>query len=365
MKRIIQAVFIFCILLIFAFPILKFNRKGTISEKENRALAAKPTLFKDNNFNEKIFSEYDDYFADRFGGRNKLIELNNAVDKVLHANSLIANEMALQGQNGWFYFLEDGNNLNDFFKANLLDKNELASFKNKIENTMNWCDSNGIKYIFLICPNKHSVYPENYLFERPKGITRADQMTKIFDELNAPYIFPRDYLISKKTEFNYPLYYETDTHWNPKGAYLTSLLLRKKIQDFFPSANLPQLEYEVKIDSSMKAGDILPMLKIKNAKSTQVTLSPANQKIDNFYTYIKNEGRDGVHTKGADPTLPRAIIFRDSFFYALEPFVSPFFSEVEYHWRWFSEADKDYVLRYKPDIIIFEAVERYAPLIVK
>ncbi len=51
MKKIIQVVFILCILMIFAFPILKFNLKGTISEKENRALASKPTLFKDNNFN--------------------------------------------------------------------------------------------------------------------------------------------------------------------------------------------------------------------------------------------------------------------------------------------------------------------------
>ena len=365
MKKIIQIAFIICALLFFAFPILKFNRNGTISEKENRALAAKPILFKDKNFNEKIFSEYDAYFNDRFGGRNKLIVLNNAVNKLLHANSIIANGLALQGKSGWLYFLENGNNLNDFFKRNLIDKNELVSFKNKIEDTMNWCKANGIKCLFLICPNKHSIYPENYLFARPEGITRADQITKVFDELDAPYFFPRDYLISKKSEYNFPLYYETDTHWNPQAAYLVSQLMCEKIQNYFPNINFPQIEYETKIDYSMTMGDILPMLKIKEAKSTQVTLSPANQKIDNFYTYIRNEGRDDVHTKGADPTLPRAIIFRDSFFSALEPFVSPFFSEAEYHWRRFSKEDKDYVLQYKPDIIIFEAVERYAPLIVK
>lgn len=367
MKKIIQVVFITCALLALSLPILKFNRSGSISERENRTLAAKPNLFNENRFNKNFFSECDAYFTDRFGGRNILISINTVINKTLHANTVVANNMAVKGKDGWLYYINanDGNNLSDFLKTNLMSKEDLLDFKRRVNEAIAWCESNGIKCIFLICPNKHSIYPENYLFDRPEGFTRADQMTKIFDELNAPYIFPRDYLISKKTEFNYPLYYETDTHWNPKGAYLTSLLLRKKIQDFFPSANLPQLEYEVKIDSSMKAGDILPMLKIKNAKSTQVTLSPANQKIDNFYTYIRNEGRDGVHTKGADPTLPRAIIFRDSFFSALEPFVSPFFSEAEYHWRRFSEEDKDYVLQYKPDIIIFEAVERLAPSIIQ
>ena len=80
--------------------------------------------------------------------------------------------------------------------------------------------------------------------------------------------------------------------------------------------------------------------------------------------YLKNEGTNGVHTKGTNENLPRALIFRDSFFYALEPFISPMFSEAEYKWKQFNESDKEYILKYKPDIIIFEAVERYAPNIV-
>lgn len=54
-------------------------------------------------------------------------------------------------------------------------------------------------------------------------------------------------------------------------------------------------------------------------------------------------------------------MFRDSFFIALEPFVSPLFSEVEYVFKLFTEADKERILEYKLDIVIFEHVERYAP----
>ncbi|MBQ9627110.1 MAG: hypothetical protein IJR40_08040 [Treponema sp.] len=365
MKRIIQIIFITCAILALSLPILKFNRSGSISERENRTLAAKPNLFKENRFNKNFFSECDAYFTDRFGGRNILISINNAINKTLHA--VVANDLAIKGKDGWLYYINanDGNNLSDFLKTNLMSKEDLLDFKRRTNEAIAWCEANGIKCIFLICPNKHSIYPENYIFARPEGVTRADQITKVFDELDAPYFFTRDYLISKKSEYNFPLYYETDTHWNPHAAYLVSQLMREKIQNYFPNINFPQIEYERKIDYSMTMGDILPMLKIKEAKSTQVTLSPARQKIDNFYTYIKYEGRNGVHTKSADSTLPRALIFRDSFFSALEPFVSPFFSEAEYHWRQFSEADKDYVLQYKPDIIIFEAVERGATTIVQ
>ena len=70
-----------------------------------------------------------------------------------------------------------------------------------------------------------------------------------------------------------------------------------------------------------------------------------------------------VHTKGTDPSLPRAIIFHDSFFGALEPFVSPIFSEVQYKFKQFSEDEKSFILEYKPDVIIFEAIEWLADTI--
>ncbi|MDR1956427.1 MAG: hypothetical protein LBQ30_06190, partial [Treponema sp.] len=52
------------------------------------------------------------------------------------------------------------------------------------------------------------------------------------------------------------------------------------------------------------------------------------------------------------------IIFRDSFFTALEPFASAQFSSAEYIWRSFNESEKQYILANKPDIIIWEVVER-------
>jgi hypothetical protein len=79
---------------------------------------------------------------------------------------------------------------------------------------------------------------------------------------------------------------------------------------------------------------------------------------DTYYRYIKNEEQQGIITTNINKALPKVIVFRDSFFTALEPFTSSIFGETEYNWRWFNPTDKEYILENKPDIIIWEIVER-------
>ena len=362
MKTFLQNAFVFCALIVLFYPIIRFNKNAVVSEKENRNLATLPYILKDGRLNKNLFAEYSSYFNDRFGGRQHLIMLNDKLKRLLHANSLIFNDRAIKGKNDWYFYIDknDGNNLSDFYKTNLLSEAELSIFRSNVKNTANWCSKNGIKYIFLICPNKHSVYSEFYPFSRPGGKTRADQLTEVLSELEVDYIFFRDELLQHKADFDFPLYYETDTHWNTAGAFIAFGLLKNKIQSNFPAIEFPNIQYETKIEYSETAGDILPMLSVKKSHSTRPTMFPAGKSNSDFYDYTKNKGREGVITKGKNSKLPRALIFRDSFFSALEPFTSPLFSDAEYIWKTFSDQDKEYVLNYKPDLMIFEHVERYA-----
>lgn len=365
MKKFINCMFIFSFLLLLFLPIIKFNKDGMVSKKENRNLAELPIMFKNGHFNLDFFSEYDNYFADRFGGRNKLIAIDNIIQHAIMKGNYF-NEKAVMGKNGWLFYIseKDGNNLADYRKDNLLTYKELSSFKNKVNETITWCRDNNIPCIFLICPNKHSIYPENYPFDRPDGITRADQLISVLKSLNAAFVFSRDFIFLQKNNYNFPLYYETDTHWNQMGAYLSFKELKEKLHVFFKDTPFPDINYKSKISYNMNNGDLLSMLNLTNLKCTYVNLSPIDLKND-FYIYLKNEGRKGVHTCGKDTSLPRALVFRDSFFTALEPFVSPLFRETEYLWKYFGEEDKGFVLQYKPDIIIFECVERHFPSIIK
>ena len=56
-------------------------------------------------------------------------------------------------------------------------------------------------------------------------------------------------------------------------------------------------------------------------------------------------------------TLPRAVIFRDSFTSRLAPFLSEHFSRAVYLWQ--NDFDADVVSREHPDVVIQEIVGRH------
>lgn len=364
MEKKIQLVFVIAILLVLAVPLLKFNRTGIASAQEKRFLAESPRLIVDGRPNRNLFAECSSWLDDRFGLRENFVSLDRwARYTVLHGQR--HNKIALEGMDGWYFYIskEDGDNYSDFMKKNLLNQAERDDFRRRVSDVVSWCEGQGIKVLFVIGPNKHSIYEEFYPFSRPEGMSRADQLMEVLDSLDVPYVFPRDYIISKKTDYDFPLYYETGTHWNPQGAWLASVLVKDRLIETFPSMNFPDIQYRTELSYHF-GDDIENMLGIK-AQLTCPECIPVGHSSSDFYEYLKNEGRKGVHTKANDKTLPRAIVFRDSFFSALEPFVSPLFSETEYIWKQFDESDKEHVLDFGPDIIIFESVERYLPSIIR
>lgn len=365
MKK-IDITFIVLVLCCLIIPIIRFRPNETVSQVENRNLAAKPSILVEGKINNNFFSDLSSYLQDHFGGRNFLINSSNYIENDIFKRKNINNNKALEGKNGWFFYIKpsDGANFVDFQKKNLLNDEEFENLKTNISETVKWCDENKIKYLFVVCPNKHSVYSEYYPFLRPEGITRADQISQIFSDLNVPYVFSRDYMISKKTEIDLPLYYETDTHWNSLGAYTSFKEILVEIQNQFPNVEFPKIDYEISVSYSETAGDILPMLGINKARCTEISLSPKNGDNSDYYDSIKNEDGIVMKTFGKNQSLPKAVVFHDSFIVSLIQYLSPLFSEAEYNWGQFREEDKEYILQNKPDIIIFESVERYSASIV-
>ena len=58
-----------------------------------------------------------------------------------------------------------------------------------------------------------------------------------------------------------------------------------------------------------------------------------------------------------DPSLPRAVIFRDSFVSRLVPFLSEHFSRAVYLWQ--NDFDANAVEQERPDVVIQEIVGRH------
>jgi hypothetical protein len=359
MKK-LNILFISCFLLIISLPLVFVDRKNVISKQENRTLAAFPRFFtNDGRFDRPIIGNFpqavDDYINDRFGFRNMFVSLANSLNK----STKKINGHVIIGKDDWLFYSDpnDGDNISDFFKINLFTETELRIAIDSIKKRYEWCKSNDIEFVFLIAPNKHNVYPEYYPFERPEGITRTEQIiTALPEHLNDVIIYPLDYMLQNKTS-ELPLYFETDTHWNIAGAYCAFEVLSCRIKQLFPENHFPALDFitDVRYDSF---GDIVPMSGFTSyGKRTIPDMHPVGG-WERYYHYTKNEEQNGVIIDNNDKSLPKAIVFRDSFFNMLEPLVSTLFSSAEYNWRWFNEQEKEYILENKPDIIIWEVVER-------
>jgi len=350
-----KLLFIIGFCLIISLPFLFMDRKSAFSEKENRELASFP-YFSVYDMGE-LPKSLDNYINDRFGFRNTFIMLANKF--ISDASHIIGN--VIIGKENWLFYSNpgDGNNITDFYKTNLLNDADVSRIINAISEHVEWCNSNGIEFILLIAPNKHNIYPEYYPFKRPKGITRTEQiLAAVPEDLKANIIYPRDLIIQNKTR-ELPLYFETDTHWNMAGAYYAFELLLNRMKVLFPETQFPEIDFtmDISYDSS---GDLVPMAGFSEyGKRTIPDIHPVDGWA-NYYQYEKNDGHNGIIISNYDWSLPKAVIFRDSFFTYLEPFTSAIFSSAEYNWRQFAETDKNYILENKPDVLIWEIVERSA-----
>ncbi len=145
---------------------------------------------------------------------------------------------AVLGTDGWLYYMGP-------VHERLLDRHvrgrapfapeELALCRRKLVERSQRFRSIGARYVFVVAPNKESVYPEHLPgWVGPKaGPTRLEQLmadVKAVPDLTV--IDLRSSVIADKGVA--PLYFKTDTHWNARGAYAAYREIMRVLAPEFP-----------------------------------------------------------------------------------------------------------------------------------
>ncbi len=353
--EIADRIFLAVIALIMFGIIATFNLAGEVS-KENRNLTKLPALFSNGAVNRDVIENTDNYIADRFGFRETLVSWNAYLFVNILGTS--PSDKVILGKNNFMFYVSkpDGDNLSDFLKTNRLNSQQLLAIKTRLEENASWCEKNGIKFLFATTPSKHSIYEEHYPLARPDGPSRLDQIIDYMDAESEIKIMDfRTALIKEKA--NRLVYSETGTHWNENGAYIAYRMIFNEVKSMFPGRRFNDgANYAMAAQLERDEG-LTPLIGIDSKE--KISGIRDEPKTDYPYTYEKHDGRDSVITVHGDQSLPKAIIFRDSFFDALQPLTSTLFSRATYRWKLFTEADKKVILEQKPDLIIFEVTERY------
>ncbi|GHV30088.1 hypothetical protein AGMMS4952_16600 [Spirochaetia bacterium] len=376
-KTMVSVIFVLVFCFTIAVPIILLDKKTTISMLERRMLVVKPQI-PDITTIASWPRQIDAYVTDRFAFRSRLMTLTTWVNFfVLHKSH---DKKILVGKDKWLFYIDKslGDEFANFKKSNLFTESQMKNFILHLELAKETCDRYNIKFIFLMVPTTSSVYPEQYPFPRPEGMSRADQILAALPEhLRDNIIFPLDYLVSKKKEHRQPLYYNNGLHWTKLGCYYAYELLHQKLTPNFP--NLPELDlkfipyrdagednYTILWWGIKKFGDFLQLLRVEpvggwgNHCQYLVCKSIEENEFNTVVGNASKKGKYGIITENKDKSLPTALVMRDSYFVDLEPFTSSMFSFAEYVWTQPEKRNIQYLeqMPQKPDVFIWEIAER-------
>lgn len=291
---------------------------------------------------------FKNYYNDNFG--LKTTSVKNYID--FKINFLEENPIpnrVVHGKNGWYFLGNEFSNVhNNTFGNEPFLKNELKLITQNLNSIINYLSSHGIKFYLVVPPDKNRIYQEEMPYKLNQNITKLEELKEhLKKELDFEIIDLTSTILSNKP--NDLLYYKTDSHWNDYGAFLGYTEVINVISKDFTIPQNPLLNYNIDKDIIENGGTInMINLIIKekaitlNKKTASNIITKKSTRIDTRYLNSK------INLK--------LIMHRDSFANAWIRFFNESFGESIYLRGYV--LDKTLIEKEKPDIIIFEIIER-------
>ena len=214
--------------------------------------------------------------------------------------------------------------------------------------------------MFVLARDKHAIYPEQLpsSIHRVGAETRTDALVNYLRERSTvPVLDLRGPLRAAKGKAR--LYHRTDTHWNDRGALAASQAIWDRLTPRFGapvSGRGAFTEQAVTVPGFDLAGMLGVAGAVTESDLRLVPTVPWRARIVEPAHPDTRLMDARLVTEHPDRTLPRAVVFRDSFGSALVPFLSEHFSRAVYLWQY--NVDPEVVLAERPQVVIQEWVGR-------
>ncbi len=157
------------------------------------------------------------------------------------------------------------------------------------------------------------------------------------------------------------LYFVKDSHWNSYGAYTAYKLLESSIKEIYPSYKTIDADEIIKCDrSDYTHNDLEKMLGIINITSNTVQdICPKEKGILDLRYENAHQTIWWKKSYGSKEA-PKILLIHDSFMVELAPFIEKGASQIGSIWTYGNDFNSlsDIILSFKPDLIIWERVER-------
>jgi alginate O-acetyltransferase complex protein AlgJ len=367
---VLPALFLASIALVLAFTDWAGPSAG-VEDLEMRRPAPMPPLPRSLAELAAYPSRFGEFFADHFGLRQEMIELRGRMALGVLHNS--PSPQVVVGSHGWLFYSGD-RSLENYLHQDPLSPAELDNWARRLSQRKRWFAAHGIAYLFVVAPDKQSIYPE-YMPRSLKpgpGATRLDQLlARLAAPAAAHEASAGDAVLDLRTTLLHAkpggqVYFMRDTHWNDRGAYLAYRAIMQRL-------DLPALpQYAGAPAPHRKSIDLARMAGLTEAETAAsrptrcavpepVAFDPAVLDRDQpfHYPFAAYKIPATVCPSGRE----RLLIFQDSFAEALVPHLSETFARAAYVWRQPTlEQMQQLVAVEHPTVVIEERVERFLTL---
>ena len=132
--------------------------------RENILISTIPSFPPSRNEYLNFSKNFENYLKDNIGFRSNLIHYYNQINFYIFQD--ISTKSVTRGKNDFLFLNQDGNSISDHFGfTKHRTKFELEQFAKRIQVSHDYIESKGIPYVFILVPNKITIYPE-YLPDR-------------------------------------------------------------------------------------------------------------------------------------------------------------------------------------------------------
>ncbi len=326
---------------------------------ENRVLASCPPAPKNLGELKNFMAGWEAYFNDHFGFRRCLVMWHNKMAWSLFQDK--NSRKVLEGEDGWFYITEPWM-IEHFRGALQFSDADLSAWQKLLEHRRDWLAARGIKFLFIVAPDKQSVYPENLppWLKHLGGRTKADQFFDYMKKHSTVEVLDvRPAVIAGKKIA--PTYLKTDTHWNTFGSFLACEEIVRRLQTM-KGLDLPPLSEDDYIRTNRLApgGDLVGMrgMKQSTVETANITMVPKPElaKLESYVPPVGPHAKDMATTKYA-PGHGLAFFFTDSFGRSWIYHLGREFAEGNYFWQY--QLEPKAIEERKPEVVVAEMLERF------
>lgn len=345
-------------------PVVTLLARSDTLRLEKRAPAPMPALPRTAADGETWPARFESFFADTFGLRDALLRLDSLIVTSLLGRS--PSDRVLDGRDGWLFYT--GDRLLEIHRGDRrLGEGETARWRRELERRRDLLAARGIAYLFVVAPDKASIYPEMMPAHLMRGgrSKLIDQMLDLAREARLPVLDLRPALEAAKGE-GHRVYYPHDTHWNAWGAAVGAREITRAIAGEIAVPGLAprrgrvaEFSDEPPFEEERHTGDLATMAR---REVVDVEIAPRRS------GSACRPAIERASETAAGPRPTRAtcagetrslLVFHDSFGAALvEPLAGAFGRSV-FDWR-YPEFDefRNVVDQTRPDVVVELRVER-------